>query len=45
VEKLRATLSRTSGNEEKVLGQVVLDHFVLAFAMAEYEMKVNVDLR
>jgi vacuolar protein sorting-associated protein 13A/C len=46
VDNLQASLSKSDGNgNEKLLGDVTFDHFALVFAMAKYEMKVDVNLR
>ncbi|KIM85199.1 hypothetical protein PILCRDRAFT_817197 [Piloderma croceum F 1598] len=46
VDSLQASLSKSDGNgNEKPLGDVTFDHFVLAFAMAKYDMNVDVNLR
>lgn len=46
VDKLRASLSKSDGNGgEKPLGDVTFDNFALAFALAKYDMKVDVNLR
>jgi vacuolar protein sorting-associated protein 13A/C len=46
VDSLQASLSKSDGNgNEKPLGDVTFDHFALAFAMAKYDMNVDVNLR
>src|ERR1700734_2364840 len=46
VDNLQASLSKSDGNDsEKPLGDVTFDHFALSFAMAKYDMKVDVNLR
>ncbi|KAF8078623.1 vacuolar protein sorting-associated protein 13, partial [Lyophyllum atratum] len=46
VDKLRAAIFKsTSEGVEKLLGDVSFERFVLAFALAKYDMKVDVSLR
>ncbi|KAL5518944.1 VPS13 [Sanghuangporus vaninii] len=46
VDSLQATMSRTAADgSERALGNLVLDHFLLNFAMAKFEMKVDINLR
>ena len=46
VQKLKAALSRsTSDGTERPLGDVTFERFSLAFALAKYDMSVNIDLR
>ena len=46
VDNLQASLSKSDGNSnEKPLGDVTFDHFALTFAMAKYDMNVDVNLR
>lgn len=46
VDNLQASLCKSDGNDsEKPLGNVTFDHFALSFAMARYDMKVDVNLR
>src|ERR1700683_159651 len=45
VDNLQASLSKSDGNDgEKPLGDVTFDHFVLSFAMAKYDITVDVNL-
>jgi vacuolar protein sorting-associated protein 13A/C len=45
VDNLQASLSKHGNNGEKPLGDVTFDHFALTFAMAKYDMNVDVNLR
>jgi vacuolar protein sorting-associated protein 13A/C len=46
VQKLRAALFRsTSDGTERPLGDVTFERFSLAFALAKYDMSVDIDLR
>lgn len=46
VQKLRAALFRsTSDGTERSLGDVTFERFALAFALAKYDMSVDIDLR
>ncbi|KAF9652010.1 vacuolar protein sorting-associated protein 13 [Thelephora ganbajun] len=46
VQKLRAALFRSTGNgTERPLGDVTFERFSLAFALAKYDMSVDIDLR
>ena len=46
VQKLRAALFRSTGDgTERPLGDVTFERFSLAFALAKYDMSVNIDLR
>jgi len=46
VQKLRAALFRSaSDGTERPLGDVTFERFSLAFALAKYDMSVNIDLR
>ncbi|KAF8898743.1 hypothetical protein BD779DRAFT_1795358 [Infundibulicybe gibba] len=46
VDNLKASISRSTGDgHERKLGDVSFNHFVLAFALAKFDMKVNVNLR
>jgi vacuolar protein sorting-associated protein 13A/C len=46
VDNLQASLSKSDADGvEKPLGDVFFDHFALAFVMAKYDMKVDVNLK
>jgi len=46
VQQLRAALFRSaSDGTERPLGDVTFERFSLAFALAKYDMSVNIDLR
>ena len=46
VQKLSAALYRSaSDGTERPLGDVTFERFSLAFALAKYDMSVNIDLR
>lgn len=45
VDELKASLFKTVDGTEKLLGNVSFDQFALAFAMAKYDMQVDVNLR
>lgn len=46
VQKLKAALFRsTSDGTERPLGDVTFERFSLAFALAKYDMSVDIDLR
>ena len=45
VDELKASLFKTVGGTEKLLGNVSFDQFALAFALAKYDMQVDVNLR
>ncbi|KAF9229286.1 vacuolar protein sorting-associated protein 13 [Gyrodon lividus] len=46
VDKLRASISRSNADgSEKLLGDVTLEHFRLAFVLLKYNMVVDVNLR
>ena len=46
MQKLRAALFRsTSEGAERPLGDVTFERFSLAFALAKYDMSVDIDLR
>lgn len=46
MDELKVNLSKaTADNVEKPLGNVSLDKFSLIFALAKYDMKVDVNLR
>jgi vacuolar protein sorting-associated protein 13A/C len=46
VDNLRASLAKTgSDGVEKPLGDVTLERFALLFALAKFDMKVDVNLR
>ena len=45
VDSLRMTISKTSEDVEKPLGNISFERFVLGFALAKYDMKVDVSLR
>lgn len=46
MQKLRAALFRsTSDGTERPLGDVTFERFSLAFALAQYDMSVDIDLR
>ncbi|KAG6911962.1 hypothetical protein DXG01_000210 [Tephrocybe rancida] len=46
VDNLRATLSKSTSDEvEKPLGDISFERFMLAFAVAKYDMKVDINLR
>ena len=46
MQKLRAALFRsTSDGTERPLGDVTFERFSLAFALAKYDMSVDIDLR
>lgn len=46
MQKLKAALFRsTSDGTERPLGDVTFERFSLAFALAKYDMSVNIDLR
>ncbi|EJD03959.1 vacuolar protein sorting-associated protein vps13 [Fomitiporia mediterranea MF3/22] len=46
VDSLQATISRTAEDgSERALGNLALDHFLLNFVLAKYEMKVDIDLK
>lgn len=46
MQKLKAALFRsTSDGSERPLGDVTFERFSLAFALAKYDMSVDIDLR
>jgi vacuolar protein sorting-associated protein 13A/C len=46
VQKLSAALFRSIGDgNERPLGDVTFERFALAFALAKYDMSVDIDLR
>ena len=46
VDSLRATISKiTSEDVEKPLGDISFERFMLGFALAKYDMKVDINLR
>lgn len=45
MDELKASLFKTVDGTEKLLGNVSFDQFALAFAMAKYDMQVDVNLR
>ena len=46
MQKLKAALFRsTSDGNERPLGDVTFERFALAFALAKYDMGVDIDLR
>lgn len=46
MQKLRAALFRSaSDGTERPLGDVTFERFALAFALAKYDMSVDIDLR
>ena len=46
MQKLRAALFRSaSDGTERPLGDVTFERFSLAFALAKYDMSVDIDLR